>query len=333
MISVTVPIFNEVDSIVPLYTQVSTVLVEIGVPWELILVNDGSTDGSAAVLDKLAETDMNVKVVHLRRNFGQTAAMMAGIDFARGDIIIPMDGDLQNDPADIPRLLAKLDEGYDVVSGWRKDRKDAKLTRNLPSWFANRAISFISGVHLHDYGCSLKAYHKSVIKEVKLYGEMHRFIPIYASWQGARVAEIPVAHHPRRYGQSKYGLERTIKVILDLIVVKFLATFAQKPMYVFGGIGIISFAISFISGAWALYLKYFDGVSLVQTPLPLLFVMTAITGAMCVLMGLLAELMTRTYHESQDKPIYSVGITRNVAGASVVPISPPSRLPQQQQPH
>ena len=197
MISVIVPIYNEVDSILPLHARVGAVLGELGGPWELIFVNDGSLDGSAHVLDKLAETDSNAKVVHLRRNFGQTAAMMAGIDFARGDIIIPMDGDLQNDPADIPRLLAKLDEGYDVVSGWRKGRKDAKLTRNFPSWLANRAISFISGVHLHDYGCSLKAYHKSVIKEIKLYGEMHRFIPIYASWVGARVTEIPVRHHPR----------------------------------------------------------------------------------------------------------------------------------------
>jgi glycosyltransferase involved in cell wall biosynthesis len=325
MISVTVPIFNEIDSILPLHQRVAVVLNQLGRPWELILVNDGSTDGSAAVLDKLAETDANVKVIHLRRNFGQTAAMMAGIDYARGDIVIPMDGDLQNDPADIPRLLAKLDEGYDVVSGWRKGRKDAKLTRNLPSWFANRMISWISGVRLHDYGCSLKAYHKSVIKEVKLYGEMHRFIPIYASWQGARVTEIPVTHHARKYGKSKYGLERTLKVVLDLIVVKFLATFAQKPMYVFGGIGMASFAISGMSGIWALYLKYVDGISFVQTPLPLLFVMTGITGAMCILMGLLAELMTRTYHESQDKPIYAVGQTRNVDAASIVAL-PSARL-------
>jgi glycosyltransferase involved in cell wall biosynthesis len=321
MISVTVPVYNEVDSIVPLHGRVSAVLSEIGRPWELILVNDGSTDGSAAVLDKLAEFDSHVKVVHLCRNYGQTAAMMAGIDYARGDIIIPMDGDLQNDPADIPRLLAKLDEGFDVVSGWRKGRKDAKLTRNFPSWLANRAISFISGVHLHDYGCSLKAYHKSVIKEVKLYGEMHRFIPIYASWQGARVTEIPVQHHARKFGHSKYGLERTLKVVLDLIVVKFLATFAQKPMYIFGGIGLLSFGISFASGMWALFLKVFEGVSFVQTPLPLLFVMTAITGAMCILMGLLAELMTRTYHESQDKPIYAVRQVRNVESHTVVPLA------------
>ena len=330
MISVTVPIFNEVESIITLHERVSIVLRSIGRPWELILINDGSADGSAAVLDQVAAADPNVKVIHLRRNFGQTAAMMAGIDFARGDIIIPMDGDLQNDPMDIPRLLAKLDEGYDVVSGWRKGRKDAKLTRNFPSWLANRLISFISGVHLHDYGCSLKAYHKSVIKDVKLYGEMHRFIPIYASWQGARVAEIPVTHHSRQFGKSKYGLERTIKVLLDLIVIKFLATFAQKPMYIFGSVGLLSLAVSVISGVFALYLKFGHQISFIQTPLPLLFVLTAITGIMCILMGLLAELLTRTYHESQDKAIYAVGAVRNIEQSPVVALSASARRTQPQ---
>jgi uncharacterized membrane protein YqjE len=239
-----------------------------------------------------------------------------------------MDGDLQNDPMDIPRLLAKLDEGFDVVSGWRKGRKDAKLTRNFPSWLANRVISWISGVHLHDYGCSLKAYHKSVIKDVKLYGEMHRFIPIYASWQGARVAEIPVAHHSRQFGKSKYGLERTLKVVLDLIVVKFLATFAQKPMYVFGTVGMLSLMVSVISGVWALYLKFGYQISFVQTPLPLLFVLTAITGIMCILMGLLAELLTRTYHESQDKAIYAVAAVRNVEQPPVVSLPETTRRAQ-----
>jgi glycosyltransferase involved in cell wall biosynthesis len=313
MISVTVPIFNEVESISPLHESVSAVLKELGRPWELVLVNDGSSDGSTDALDRLAATDPNVKVIHLRRNYGQTAAMMAGFDYARGDIIIPMDGDLQNDPSDIPRLLAKLDEGFDVVSGWRKGRQDAKVTRNFPSWMANRLISVISGVHLHDYGCSLKAYRKDVIKDVKLYGEMHRFVPIYASWQGARVTEMPVTHHPRQFGRSKYGLERTVKVVLDLIVVKFLAQFAQKPMYVFGTVGLLSLLVSVISGVWALFLKFGEQISFVQTPLPLLFVLTAITGVMCILMGLLAELLTRTYHESQDKSVYAVGATRNMA--------------------
>jgi len=321
MISVTVPVFNEVESIVPLYESVAIVLKSLGRPWELILIDDGSTDGTAAALDKVAAADTNVKVIHLRRNYGQTAAMMAGIDFARGDIIIPMDGDLQNDPMDIPRLLAKLDEGYDVVSGWRRARKDATLTRNLPSWLANRLISSISGVRLHDYGCSLKAYHKSVIKDIKLYGEMHRFIPIYASWQGARVAEIPVVHHSRQFGKSKYGLGRSIKVVLDLIVVKFLAKFAQKPMYVFGGFGLLSLLVSLISGVWALYLKFAHQISFILTPLPLLFVLTAITGVMCILMGLLAELLTRTYHEAQDKPIYLVRATKNIGDAAVVALT------------
>ncbi len=313
MISVTVPIFNEVESIRPLHESVSAVLKELGRPWELVLVNDGSSDGSTDALDRLAAIDPNVKVIHLRRNYGQTAAMMAGFDYARGEIIIPMDGDLQNDPSDIPGLLAKLDEGFDVVSGWRKGRQDAKVTRNFPSWMANRLISVISGVHLHDYGCSLKAYRKDVIKDVKLYGEMHRFVPIYASWQGARVTEMPVTHHPRQFGRSKYGLERTVKVVLDLIVVKFLAQFAQKPMYVFGTVGLLSLLVSVISGVWALFLKFGEQVSFIQTPLPLLFVLTAITGVMCILMGLLAELLTRTYHESQDKSVYAVGATRNMA--------------------
>jgi glycosyltransferase involved in cell wall biosynthesis len=312
MISVTVPIYNEEENLPLLYERVRDALAGIGRPWELVLVNDGSTDGSRAVLDQLAANDKRVKVIHFRRNFGQTAAMMAGIDFATGEIIIPMDGDLQNDPADIPRLIAALDEGYDVVSGWRKDRQDARITRKLPSFLANRLISRVLGVRLHDYGCSLKAYRRDVIKGVKLYGEMHRFVPVYASWQGARVTEIPVTHYARQFGESKYGLERTMKVVLDLIVVKFLAKYQQKPMYVFGAFGLFSLALSGLSAIWALYLKLAHGLSLILTPLPQVFVMTAIMGFMCILMGLLAELLTRTYYESQDKPVYLVGETRNV---------------------
>jgi glycosyltransferase involved in cell wall biosynthesis len=312
MISVTVPIYNEAENLHLLYERVRDALAGIGQPWELVLVDDGSTDASRDVLDQLAANDKRVKVIHFRRNFGQTAAMMAGIDFAAGEIIIPMDGDLQNDPADIPRLIAKLEEGYDVVSGWRKERQDARITRKLPSNLANRLISRVLGVRLHDYGCSLKAYRREVIKGVKLYGEMHRFVPVYASWQGARVTEIPVAHHARQFGESKYGLERTMKVVLDLIVVKFLAKYQQKPMYVFGAFGLFSLALSGLSALWALYLKLFAGVSLILTPLPQVFVMTAIMGFMCILMGLLAELLTRTYYESQDKPVYLVGETRNV---------------------
>ena len=317
MISVTVPIFNEEENIAILYQRVRDALVNVGRRWEIVFVNDGSTDGSREALDRVAAGDARVKVIHFRRNFGQTAAMMAGFDFAEGDIIIPMDGDLQNDPADIPRLIETLDKGFDVVSGWRKQRQDARITRNLPSAIANRLISLILGVRLHDYGCSLKAYRKDVIKGVKLYGEMHRFVPIYASWQGARVTEIPVAHYARQFGKSKYGLERTMKVVLDLIVVKFLATYSQKPMYVFGAFGVASLTLSVLSGLWALYLKLFENTTFVQTPLPLVLVMTAIMGFMCILMGLLAELLTRTYHESQDKPVYLVKETRNVEPALV----------------
>lgn len=276
------------------------------------MVNDGSSDGSALILNEIAAADSSVKVIHFRRNYGQTAAMMAGFDFASGKIIIAMDADLQNDPEDIPRLVAKLEEGYDVCSGWRKNRQDDELRRNLPSRLANRLISWVSGVKLRDYGCSLKAYRKDVIKDVKLYGEMHRFIPIYASWHGARVTEIPVRHHARPYGKSHYGMERVFKVLLDLIVVKFLDRYAKKPIYIFGGFGLINFVISILAGLWAIYLKFVEGTSFILTPLPLLVVMTGITGAMCILMGLLAELSTRTWHESQAKPVYSVRETRNL---------------------
>ena len=311
MISITIPVYNEEKNLPLLYERLCQALQAVGRPWEVIFVNDGSRDGSSAVLDELATRDRRVKVIHLIRNFGQTAAMMAGVDHAKGDVIIPMDADMQNDPADIPRLLEKLEEGYDVVSGWRRDRKDHALKRNLLSRVANRLISLISGVHLHDYGCSLKAYRKAVIKDVKLYGEMHRFIPIYASWLGARIAEIPVAHHARQFGASKYGAERVIKVVLDLVVVKFLAHYSQKPMYVFGMAAIVSFGIGFFAGIWSLYLKLFEDVSFIQTPLPLLFVMTFITGVICLLMGLLAEMIMRTYFESQGKSTYLVREIRN----------------------
>jgi len=312
MLSVTVPVFNERDNLRPLYDKINAVLRTLQRPWEIIFVDDGSNDGSSAVLDELAAQDPSVKVIHFRRNFGQTAAMMAGVDFASGEIIIPLDGDLQNDPNDIPRLLAKLDEGFDVCSGWRKDRQDAAIRRNLPSRLANQLISVISGVHLHDYGCSLKAYRKDVIKGVRLYGEMHRFIPIFATWQGAKVAEIPVTHHPRIHGDSKYGLERILKVILDLIVVKFLHRYAMKPMHIFGGFGLLSLLISGVAGVIAVFWRITGTAYLIQTPLPLLSVMSFITGVMCILMGLLAELITRTYYESQGKQVYLVGGTRNL---------------------
>lgn len=312
LLSVIVPLYNEADNIRPLYEKVVGLIPLLECDLELILVNDGSADASRAILDDLAFHDRRVKVIHFRRNFGQTTAIMAGIDYSSGDVLIPMDGDLQNDPQDIPKLLAKLKEGFQVCSGWREDRKDHPLKRNLPSRIANWLISTISGVHLHDYGCSLKAYRREVIKGVKLYGEMHRFIPIYASWQGARVTEIPVIHHPRIHGKSKYGLERTFKVILDLIVVKFLAQYAQKPIYVFGTFGLLSLFVAFFAAVAALYYKAFGGKSFIETPLPLIFVMASITGIMCILMGLLAEIIMRTYYESQGKSVYLIDECRNL---------------------
>lgn len=316
MISVTIPICNEEGNLPDLYERTRNALVAVGQPWEIIFVNDGSTDGSEEILDGIAEKDQQVRVVHFRRNFGQTAAMMAGFDFAKGDIIIPIDGDLQNDPGDIPVLLAKLDEGYDVVSGWRKDRQDDAVTRNFPSIMANRLISWVSGVRLHDFGCSLKAYRREVIEGVRLYGEMHRFLPIYTRWHGAKIAEVGVRHYARARGQSKYGLERVLKVLADLITVKFLDRFQQKPMYLFGAVGLISLLVSFISGVYALYRKFFTGESFIQNPLLLTCIVTAMTAMMCILMGLLAEMVMRTFYESQGKPVYLIRQTRNLAGGA-----------------
>ena len=312
MISVAIPICNEAGAISELHQRVRESLDTVAQPWELIFVNDGSTDGSDKMLDDIAAADPRVKVIHFRRNFGQTAAMMAGFDFARGEIIIPMDGDLQNDPADIPLLLAKLDEGFDVVSGWRKDRQDDALQRNLPSIMANRLISFVSGVRLHDFGCSLKAYRREVIEGVRLYGEMHRFLPIYARWHGARIAEVPVRHYARSSGESKYGLERVLKVLADLVTVKFLDRYQQKPMYLFGAVGLGSLTMSAASGLFALERKFFEGESFIKNPLLLIAILTAMTGLMCILMGLLAEMIVRTFFESQGKSVYLVRATRNV---------------------
>lgn len=311
-ISVIIPVYNEERNIPVLAERVLAVLDGIGKPFEVILVDDGSKDGSWAALEKEAALRPELKLISLRRNSGQTAAMMAAIDQARGEIIVPMDADLQNDPADIPKLLAKLDEGFDVVSGWRKDRQDAKIRRNFVSRIANKVISYISGVHLHDYGCTLKAYRSIMIKDARLYGEMHRFVPIYASWLGAKVTEIPVNHAARLYGSSNYGLERIIKVMLDIIVVSFLDRHFNKPIYVFGGAGFIALIIAFLSGFTALGLKLFKGISLISTPLPLMAVMCFVTGVMGILMGLLAEMLVRTYYESQNKPVYLIRQTVNV---------------------
>jgi len=312
MISLTVPVYNEREALLPLFDKVARVMRARGKPWELIFVNDGSHDGSDEVLNKIAATNPEVRVVHFRRNFGQTAAMMAGFDFAQGDVIIPMDGDGQNDPEDIPKMLDKLDEGFDVCSGWRKDRQDNALQRNLPSIMANRLISWISGVQLHDFGCSLKAYRAEVIKGVRLYGEMHRFLPIYAKWHGAKITEIPVNHFARTFGSSKYGLERVLKVLMDLVTVKFMDKYMLKPMYLFGLWGVMFFGASFAFTVWAFYLKFAQLYFFTQTPLPVMAVFSFMTGVICILMGLLAEMITRTFHESQGKSIYIVRETRNM---------------------
>lgn len=311
-LSVFLPVFNEEDNLRPLHEKLTAAMAKLGRTYEVIYVDDGSTDRSYEVLKEIAAADARAKVVRFRRNYGQTAAMAAGIQAASGEILIPMDADLQNDPADIVRLLEKLDEGYDVVSGWRKDRQDKAVTRKLPSYVANKIISKISGVHLHDYGCSLKAYRRDVLKDVRLYGEMHRFIPIYASWAGARVAEIPVTHHARIHGKSKYGLNRIFKVVLDLITVKFLSSYATKPIYVFGGAGMFSMALSLLVGVWAVYLKLIRYADFIQTPLPLLTVTLFMVGVQLIMMGLLAEMVMRTYHESQDKATYTVRNTLNL---------------------
>lgn len=311
-ISIIVPVFNEADTLIELCQGVRRELTQIGVTWELIFINDGSTDSSHEILDCLADEDQRVRVIHFKRNHGQTAAMMAGFDHARGDTIIPLDGDGQNDPADIPRMLDLLNQGYDVVSGWRKDRQDNYIRRNIPSIFANKLISAVSGVQLHDFGCSMKAYKRHVVDGIRLYGEMHRFLPIYVSWHGAKITEMTVNHHPRRTGTSKYGLERVVKVLLDLLVVKFLDRAAAKPMYVFGGCGIFSLAISLCTFCWMLGLKISHGTSFIETPLPLIVVVTFMIAMMCILLGLLAEMITRTFYESQGKSIYNVRSTRNI---------------------
>ena len=305
-ISVFLPVYNEEPNLPPLHAKLDEALGKLGRTAEIVFVDDGSTDNSLQVLREIAAKDDRVRVVALKRNYGQTAAMAAGIDAARGEVLIPMDADLQNDPADIVRLLDKLDEGYDVVSGWRKNRQDKLITRKIPSMLANRLISWIGGVPLHDYGCSLKAYRRESLQDVKLYGEMHRFIPIYASWAGARVAEIPVEHHARTMGKSKYGLSRTIKVVFDLMTIKFMASYQTKPIYVFGSFGMLAFLISVLAGLYAVFLKLFHKADFVQTPLPILAIVMFAVGIQFLLMGLLAEMLVRTYHESQSKAIYAV---------------------------
>lgn len=306
-VSVVVPVYNERENIQLLDEELHQAMQKLDRDWEVIYVDDGSRDGSAEVLEALATKDPeHVRMVALRRNFGQTAAISAGIDFSTGDIIVLMDGDRQNDPADIPHLLAELEEGYDLVSGWRKDRQDTYLTRVLPSNIANWLISQVTSVHLHDYGCTLKAYRREVITGFRLYGEMHRFIPAYASYVGARITEIPVRHRPRIHGESKYGLERSIKVVLDLMTVKYLSGYFHKPIYLFGGIGIILGGSGILGLAFLLARKLFAGGGVTNSPIFLLSALLFLLGAMAILLGLIAEMVARTYHESQSKPIYNV---------------------------
>jgi glycosyltransferase involved in cell wall biosynthesis len=305
-LSIVIPVRNEAEGIAELLRRTAAEVGHLGKSFEIIVVDDGSADRSFEIVSAMAAGDSRVRVLQLRRNFGQTAAMVAGFDHARGRVVVPMDGDGQNDPADIGALLAKLEQGYDVVSGWRKDRRDAEFGRRLPSALANRLISWATGVALNDYGCTLKAYRRDVLKGIRLYGEMHRFIPVYASWEGARIAEIEVRHHPRAHGRSNYGFERTIKIVLDLLVLLFLERYAAKPIYVFGGFGLASIAAAFLAGGYAVYLKYFQDRSFITTPLPLITIFLFAIGITALLTGLLAEMIMRTYHESQGKPPYSV---------------------------
>jgi glycosyltransferase involved in cell wall biosynthesis len=313
LLSVIVPVYNEVENLPLLHRALHEALDGLACPWEVILVDDGSKDGSVAVLEKLAAEDPErIRVVEFRRNFGQTAAIAAGIDHAAGDVIVLMDADLQNDPLDIPMMLAKLDEGYDVVSGWRYQRQDT-LSRRLPSRIANGLIARVTGVDLHDYGCTLKAYRREVITGFRLYGEMHRFIPVYARMVGANIVEVKVHHHPRRFGKAKYGLGRTLKVLLDLLTVKFLLTYAAKPIYLFGGAGFALMGVGSLTMLYAIADRLFiTGLHLNRNPLLTLSVMLFSMGFQSILMGLLAEMMARTYHESQDKRTYTVKRTLNI---------------------
>ena len=314
-VSVVLPCFNEEQTIPRLILALDASEAELrglGKTAEFVVVDDGSRDRSFALLREAAATRPWLRLIRFRRNFGQTAAMSAGFNAAQGAVIVPMDADLQNDPADIPRLLAKLDEGYDVVSGWRRDRQDKVANRKIPSWIANWVIGRVSGLPLHDYGCTLKAYRREFLDAIHLYGEMHRFIPIYAKWAGAQVTELVVTHHARKEGKSKYGLWRTFKVLLDLVTVKFLGDYSTKPLYLFGGIGLACCTVGTLGAAYTLYEKIVRDIFVHKNPLFGIAVFLFTLGVQLVLMGLLAELQIRTYHETQQKPTYLVRETVNL---------------------
>jgi glycosyltransferase involved in cell wall biosynthesis len=310
-LSVVLPIYNESKSIPILFDALAKAVGQYD--YEIIAINDGSKDDSYAQLKKICAVDPRVKAINFRRNFGQTAAINAGIQYASGDVIVLIDSDLENDPNDIPTLLGKLDEGFDVVSGWRQNRwENEQLTRKLPSRMANGLISYISGVYLHDYGCTLKAYRRDVIKNVSLYGQMHRFIPVYCAWQGGTVTEMPVSYQPRQFGKSNYGIFRTYKVLLDLVLIKFLEKYMQRPIHFFGGAGILAFLVTFFATILAAYFKITGQKDLVETPLPTIASMFFVVGIQLVLMGVMAEILMRTYYESQHKMPYSVKETMNL---------------------
>ena len=304
-LSIILPIYNEEENIVRVFEELKQILTGLSFDYEIIAVNDGSVDKTESILKSIAQNDSRLKLINFRRNYGQTAALFAGFNHSTGDVLIPMDADLQNDPADIPRLLEKINQGFDLVSGWRKNRKD-KLIRKIPSWAANWLISKTTGVKLHDYGCTLKAYRREIIQDIKFYGEMHRFMPAYAALQGAKIIELEVNHRPRVAGVSKYGFSRIFKVALDLITVKFLMSYLSKPMHFFGKIGIYSLLASFVAGLGALYLRFFQSISFISTPLPLLVVFLAFVGIQFILMGLLAEVLIRIYYDSKGRGSYTI---------------------------
>ena len=305
-VTVVVPVYNEEESIPELYSQLTQVLSRLDRTYEILIIDDGSKDNSFELLKELHERDHHVRVIQFRRNFGQTAAFAAGFEHARGDVIITIDADLQNDPNDIPKLLEKMDEGYDIVSGWRIDRKDPFFSRRLPSMIANRLISETTSVRLHDYGCSLKAYSREVAKNVNLYGEMHRFIPALASWMGTRTAEIPVNHRARQFGKSKYGISRTVRVFLDMLTVRFLLSYSTRPLHVFGSIGLVTSGMGILVGLYLTFVKIFFGQDIGSRPLLMLAILLIVIGVQMVTMGLLGEMVARTYHEAQGKRIYVV---------------------------
>jgi len=306
-LSLVIPVYNEEQTLTALVDAIHKALAVYEAEWEVIFVDDSSQDGSLAVLKELAQKDpQHIRVVSFRRNFGQTAAIAAGIDHANGEIVVLLDADLQNDPADILMMIDKLNEGYDVVSGYRKNRKDTFITRTIPSHMANWLISQVTGVHLHDYGCTLKAYRMEVLQNIRLYGEMHRFIPVYAHAFGARITEVEVQHHARKFGNTKYGLGRTFKVLLDLLTVKFLFSYASKPIYLFGGTGLGLIMLSAMGLLYLLVRRVFFSISVMASPLFQMSAMFFILGFQSILMGLIAELLVRTYHESQHKPTYTV---------------------------